>query len=185
MFSIDTAYLSYTSRFAVIIPQAWPSRVILLVLWPSYHTHGLLKLCSSFCGHHTLHMASSSYAPRFVAIIPQTWPPRVMLLVLWPPYLKHGLLELCSSCCGHHTSNMASSSYTPHLMTIIPQTWPSRVILLVLWAPYLKHDLFELYLFKIEHQKCSKKKRNELLLDRITCSVCLIHVVCYRFFHHF
>jgi hypothetical protein len=114
------AYLSYTPRFAAIIPQTWPPWVILLVLWPSYLKHGLLELYSSFCGHHTSNMASSSYTPRFVDIIPPTWPPRFILLVLWPSYVKHGLLEICSSFCCHNTSNMASSSYTPRFVAIIP-----------------------------------------------------------------
>ena len=152
---------SYAPRFVATIPQTWPSRVILLVLWPSYLKLGLLELCSSFCGHHASNMASSSYAPRFfghhsssmasssytprfVAIIPQTRPPRLMLLVLWPSYFKHGLLELCSSFCGHHASNMASLSFAPHFMAIIPQTWPPRVMLLVLWPSYFKHGLLEL-----------------------------------------
>ena len=132
---------SNTPRFVTIVPQTWHPSVMLLVLWPSYLKHGLLELCSSFYGHHTSNMASSRYTTRFVSIIPQTLPPRVMLLVLWPSYLKHDLLELCSSCHSHHTLNMASSSY-----------------IRVLWPPYLKHGLYELYLFKIDHQKCSKTK---------------------------
>ena len=115
-------YLSYAPHFLVIIPQTWPPRVIFLVLWPPYLKHGLLELYrySSFCGHHTLQMASASYAPRCVDTIPQTWPHRVMLLVLWTQYIKHGVLELCSSFCGHHTSSMASSSYAPRFVAIIP-----------------------------------------------------------------
>ena len=126
--SSSMAYLSYSPRFAAIIPQTWPPRVMRLVVWPLYLKHGLLELCSSFCEHHTSNMDSSSYNPRFVAIIPQTWPPRVMLLVLWPPYLKHGLLELYY-----------------RVVAIILQTWPPRVILLVLWTSYLKHGLLELF----------------------------------------
>ena len=66
------ASLSYIPRFVDIIPQTWPPRDILLVLWPPYLKHGLLELCS-----------------RFVAIKPQTWLSRVILLVLWTSYLKH------------------------------------------------------------------------------------------------
>ena len=138
---------------------------MLLIVWPSYLKHGLIELCSSFCGHNTSSMVSLSYAPHFVAIIPQTWPHRVMLLDLWPSYIKHGLLdlcsrvmllvlsppflkhgiqELCSSFCGHHTSNMASSSYAPRFVATIPQTWLPRFIVLDLWPSYLKHGLLEL-----------------------------------------
>ena len=151
------------------IPQTWPPRVILLLLWPSYLKHGLLELYSSFCGHHTSNMdsfelyssfcghhtsnkASSSYAPPFMDTIPQTWTPWVILLVLWTPYLKLGLIELYSSLCGQHTSNYSYVprvvaiylAIPPYFVAIIPQTWPPRVILLILWPSYLKHGFLEL-----------------------------------------
>jgi hypothetical protein len=132
MRSKNMASSSYAPRFVDIIPQTWPLRVMFLDLWPSYLKHGLLKLCSSFCGHHSSNIASSSYVPRFVAIhvwgmmttkrgakleeamFEVWWPqnkeqnPRRPCLRYdghWPPFLKHGLLELYSSFCGHHTSN--------------------------------------------------------------------------------
>ena len=127
----NMASSSYAPRVMAIIPQTWPHRVMLLVLWTPYLKHGLLELYSSFCGHHTSHMVSSNTL-RFLAIIPQTRHPRVMLPILWPPFLKYGLLEIFSSFFAHHSSNMVSSIYTPSFVAIIPQTWPPRVILFVL-----------------------------------------------------
>ena len=125
------------SSLCGIIPQTMSiTRVMLLVLWPSYLKHGLTRVMLLV----------------FVDTIPQTmrpvwgillilWPSyltqeltRVILMFFEPSYLKHGLLELCSSLCGHHSSNTASSNYAPRL-----------------WPPFLKHGFLDLYSFLCGH----------------------------------